>query len=193
MTEVSPVYSEMTMDDYDEVFSLWESTAGIGLTDADSRKELRLTWNTIPVSASSCGRTADWSGRCFAATMAVVRICTIWRLPATFVVAASVGSLSTSVWPAWRLRASRRLTRGFMPKISPAWNSGSKSVGLVEQSCKFFLDLPLRARKRVPSSVCSTIRSSGTTSSRTPWRSVNSLRCASSGNRWLKHCNKDSR
>jgi ribosomal protein S18 acetylase RimI-like enzyme len=38
MTEASPVLSEMTMDDYDEVFSLWKNTAGIGLTDADSRE-----------------------------------------------------------------------------------------------------------------------------------------------------------
>jgi N-acetylglutamate synthase len=36
MSDASTVFSEMTMADYDEVFSLWKSTDGIGLSDADS-------------------------------------------------------------------------------------------------------------------------------------------------------------
>jgi N-acetylglutamate synthase len=38
MSELSPVLSEMTMDDYDDIFSLWKTTASIGLSDADSRE-----------------------------------------------------------------------------------------------------------------------------------------------------------
>lgn len=33
----SPVYSEMTIADYDEVWALWQATENMGLTDADSR------------------------------------------------------------------------------------------------------------------------------------------------------------
>lgn len=38
MTLPALVVSEMTIGDYDEVFSLWKGTAGIGLSDADSRE-----------------------------------------------------------------------------------------------------------------------------------------------------------
>jgi ribosomal protein S18 acetylase RimI-like enzyme len=38
MSEFSPVLSEMTMDDYDDIFSLWKTTASIGLSDGASRE-----------------------------------------------------------------------------------------------------------------------------------------------------------
>jgi ribosomal protein S18 acetylase RimI-like enzyme len=36
MIDASPVFSEMTIADYDEVVGLWKTTVGIGLSDADS-------------------------------------------------------------------------------------------------------------------------------------------------------------
>jgi N-acetylglutamate synthase len=38
MLDASIIFSEMTIADYDEVFDLWNSTAGIGLSDADSQE-----------------------------------------------------------------------------------------------------------------------------------------------------------
>lgn len=37
---MSILYREMTIEDYEQVYSLWEGSAGIGLSDADSRENI---------------------------------------------------------------------------------------------------------------------------------------------------------
>ena len=37
---MSILFREMTIEDYEQVYSLWESLAGIGLSDADSRENI---------------------------------------------------------------------------------------------------------------------------------------------------------